>query len=137
MKRRLVIAFLIAFAVWPAVHRVLVATWDVNPWKLAGWAMYARPHFPSRLAVYLLEDGEQRPVPGLDDWEQVLAADYLDRRYSVGRLASPRALAEHLLARNGAADGVVVEVRTPFFDLPSATIRQRVERETFRRPGPG
>jgi len=136
VKRRLVVAFLVAFAIWPAVHRALVAVYDVNPWKLAGWAMYARPHFPSRLALYLVEDGAERPVSGLDDWDQVMAAEYLERRYSAGRLASPRALADRLLARNAQADGVVVEVRTRFFDLPSATIRLRVERESFRRQGP-
>lgn len=133
MKRRIVVAFLVAFALWPAVHRALVAGYDVNPWKLAGWAMYARPHFPSRLALRLVEDGRERPVPALDEWEQLLAAEFLERRYSVGRLASPDALVEKLLSRLPEADGVVVEVRTRFFELGSATIRLRVEQETFLR----
>lgn len=132
MKRRAVVAFLIAFALWPAVHRGLVAGYDANPWKLAGWAMYARPHFPSQLALGLVEDGRTRPVE-LVEWEQVLAAEYLERRFSVGRLASPAALVDALLARFERAEGVVVEVRTPTFDLPSARIRQTVERNTYRR----
>ena len=67
MKRRLVIAFLIGFALWPAVHRGLVAAYDVNPWKLAGWAMYARPHFPSRVALYLVEGETERRLTELDE----------------------------------------------------------------------
>ena len=133
MKRRLVVAFLIAFALWPALHRVLVAAYDANPWKLAGWAMYARPHFPARLALRLVEGGSERPLRELDDWEQVLAAEFIERRHSLGRLARPDALVEALLSRLGRADAVVVVLRTRYFDLETASIRQRTERETFTR----
>ncbi|MGH0030210.1 MAG: hypothetical protein ACQGVC_10495 [Myxococcota bacterium] len=127
-KRNAVVAFLVAFAIWPAVHRVLVATWDVNPWKLAGWAMYARPHFPGRLVLRLNEGGQERLLRELSPREQALAADFVERRYSAGRLASPDALAEALLARHPRADFVVVELRTPVFDLASATLKRRIER---------
>lgn len=132
MKRRVVVVLLVAFAIWPALHFALVTRYDANPWKLAGWAMYARPHFPSRLALRLVEDGEERPLLELDAREQALAAEFLERRYSVGRLARPDDLVRTLLARHP-ADALVVEVRTPFFHLPSATIRRRVEQETFPR----
>ena len=135
MKRRIVIAFLIGFALWPAVRRGLVAAFDVNPWKIAGWAMYARPHFPSRLAVRLEQGETERPLIHLDARGNVLAAEYLERRFSSGRLASPDALAHHLLAQHPEADAVVIETRTRVFDLESAKIRRDVDRRIVPRGG--
>jgi hypothetical protein len=132
VKRRVVVVFLVAFAIWPALHRLLVAAYDANPWKLAGWAMYSRPHFPSQLALGLLEEGRVRPVE-LVAWERVLADEFLERYFSVGRLTSPDTLVQALLARFPDAEGVVVELRTPFLDPSSALLEERVERDTFRR----
>ena len=137
MKRRLVVAFVVAFAIWPALQRVLVQVYDVNPWKMAGWAMYAWPHLPPRIELRLVEGGREVPVAELDAWEQTLAAEFIERRDSVGRLASPDSLAAELLAKNTRAEAVVVEVSDRFFDLPSATIQRRVERRTYRRQGAG
>lgn len=134
MKRRIVVAFLVAFALWPGLHRVLVARWDMNPWKGAGWAMYARPHFPYRLAVRLeLEDGEKETLRGLEGFEQVLAAELLERRFVMGRLASPERLARAILARRRDARAVEIELRTRYLDPETATLRRRVEHEVVRR----
>ena len=43
LKRRLTAFFILAFALWPAVHYGLVLRFDVDPWKLFGWAMYSVP----------------------------------------------------------------------------------------------
>lgn len=45
MKARVVGALLAAVTFWPLVQLVLVARWDVSPWKLAGWGMYSTPRF--------------------------------------------------------------------------------------------
>lgn len=132
MKRRIVIAFLLLFAVWPAVHRSLVAGWDVNPWKLAGWAMYARPHFPPELRLYVLRGGGERPIARLTPWEQTLADELVERRYTLGELASSDDLARALLERTR-GEGVAIELRTRFLDPDTAHIGERVERRELRR----
>ena len=133
MKRTGVVAGIVLFALWPALHRGLVAVFDVNPWKLAGWAMYVRPHFGSELALFRLRGSEELPVGALTPWEQTLADEFVERRYSLGRLASPESLARELLRRHAADDAIVVEIRTPFFELASARVEQRVERRVIRR----
>ena len=42
-KKRIVIALLLVLAIWPLVHRLLVQTSGLSPWKGAGWAMYCVP----------------------------------------------------------------------------------------------
>ena len=44
-KSRIVHLGLALVAVWPLVHMTLVRRFDVSPWKLAGWGMYATPRF--------------------------------------------------------------------------------------------
>lgn len=133
MKRTVVVAGVVLFGLWPAVHRGLVAVFDVNPWKLAGWAMYVRPHFASELVLSRLRGGEELPIGALTPWEQTLADEFVERRYSLGRLASPDSLAQELLRRLAGVDAIVVEIRTPFFELATARVEQRVERRVIRR----
>lgn len=33
------------FAVWPLVHMALQVRYELSPWKLGGWGMYAEPRF--------------------------------------------------------------------------------------------
>ena len=44
MKRKVIVIFLVVFTLWPLAHRALVAAFNVNPWKLAGWAMFCVPN---------------------------------------------------------------------------------------------
>lgn len=44
-KARVVQVGLALLTVWPLAQLGLVAGWDVSPWKLAGWGMYATPRF--------------------------------------------------------------------------------------------
>jgi hypothetical protein len=133
VKRRVVAAGVVLFALWPAVHRGLVAVFDANPWKLAGWAMYATPHFPSEVSLRLVRGGEERPVEDLSEWERALVDEFVERRYTLGRLASPETVARELLARSPEADAVVVEIATPYLEVSSAMIRERRERRVYRR----
>lgn len=133
MKRRVVVIGVVLFAVWPALHRGIVAAFDANPWKLAGWAMYARPHFPSRIDFKLLRGAEELPVEDLTAWERVQVAEFLERRYTLGGLASPEALAREVLAEREGGDAIAVVVNTRFLDLRSARIHERRERWVYRR----
>ena len=53
-----VITALAVFTLWPAVQIGLSFAYDVNPWKLASWGMYAAPQIPSWLRVHVLTPDE-------------------------------------------------------------------------------
>jgi hypothetical protein len=132
VKRRVVVTGVVLFALWPAVHRGIVAAYDANPWKLAGWAMYARPHFPSQVELKRLRGGQLLPVE-LTAWERTLVEEFVDRRSTLGELASPESVAREVLDRHEGDDAVVVEIRTRFFDLESARILERQKHRVYRR----
>jgi hypothetical protein len=50
-KARALAVFVVAFALWPLMQRGLVWTYDVNPWKLGGWAMYSAPVLRTDLLI--------------------------------------------------------------------------------------
>jgi len=133
VKRRVVVAGIVLFALWPLVHRGLVAAFDVNPWKLAGWAMYVRPHFPSQIRLLRLPGEVELAIEELQPYEQALAGDFVERRFSVGRLASAESLARELLRRDAGAEAIVVEIRQPYFETSTARIEERTERRVFPR----
>jgi hypothetical protein len=45
LKRLVVHGALALLTLWPLVQMGLVARFEVSPWKLAGWGMYATPRF--------------------------------------------------------------------------------------------
>ena len=51
-KRAVAVAILLWVCLWPLAHRILVATWDVNPWKLGAFAMYTTPTPPVQVALF-------------------------------------------------------------------------------------
>ena len=61
VKRTFVLALLIAFTLWPAVHLTLVRVYGVNPWKLGGWGMYAVPQLQPSVRVFGLTASSQAP----------------------------------------------------------------------------
>lgn len=136
-KRRVVGVGLVLFTLWPLAHRVLVAAWDVDPWKLGGWAMYVRPRFAPGVEV--------RPLPGpgmprnrdaafvfsAEDAELVDA--FAQRRLTLGELAPPDDLAAALLDAHPELPGVIVRVRTRELDPETARLVERVERFAYRR----
>lgn len=43
IKQRGVLALLVALSLWPMAHHVMVRTFEMDPWRLLGFAMYAAP----------------------------------------------------------------------------------------------
>lgn len=133
-KRRVVGLGLALFTVWPLAHRALVAAWDVDPWKLGGWAMYVRPRFPAVVEVLALDRPGGRPVPfpfSAADADRVDA--FAERRLTLGELAAPADLAEALFAAHPGLAGLLVRVRTRTLDPDTARLVERVERFAYRR----
>ena len=56
---------LVFVALWPFVHLGLVARYEINPWKLGGFAMYTTPVPP--VQVVLFEQGRAGGMTPIDE----------------------------------------------------------------------
>jgi hypothetical protein len=137
VKRNLALALLAFAALWPLAHRALVARAGADPWKLAGFAMYATPSLPLLVAAFVPEDGRLALVD-----EATLPADaraQLDRfraeRLALGRLREPDDVARAVLAARPAARGVTIVVQRTDLDPRSARTVARRELFAYDREG--
>ena len=78
MKRRLVAAGLLLFALWPPLHFALVRRYDVDPWKLFGFAMYSVPG--TMRTVRIVGIDEARLDRGEVSWVSPIARALLKSR---------------------------------------------------------
>ena len=135
LKRTMVHAALVAFTMWPAVHVGLVESYDVNPWKLAGWGMYSAPQLPSYVQITCLtpdsvgsyELGSIRP-----ELEPELWAFLLLRRH-LGRLVEPDQFAQALLDYYPAVDGVNIAVLEPVLNPRTGMMEEQSATYEYRR----
>jgi hypothetical protein len=139
VKRNAVAALLAFVAIWPIAHRALVARYEIDPWKLGGFAMYATPTLPVLLGVLVEGEGEGagRLVP-LDESSLPLAARArLDRfrveRVALGRLREPRDAARAILAARPDLHGLVVLVQRTTLDPRSARTVASTQRFVYDR----
>jgi hypothetical protein len=108
-----------------------VARFQIDLWKLGGFAMYATPTLPVLVAVFAPQAGR---LVLLD--ESSLPAEVrarLDRfcveRAALGRLREPRDAARAILAARPDLHGVVLVVQRTTLD--PRTARTRAERQRF------
>lgn len=138
MKRRLLASFLLVFGFWPLLQHVLVRRYDVDPWRLFGWAMYCVPGSMKTVRVVeVSRDGGFRVLaPDAYDAADQRAIDrFRIRRQALGRLASGDALARHMLERHPDWQGVALPVLTLSLDPETALTRFEVEQATWWRGG--
>jgi hypothetical protein len=125
-KSRIVSVALLAVALWPVVQMVLVRRYDVSPWKLAGWGMYATPRFGMvGMEVYGRSsssgDWQQlvAPSPGVRD----AATAFLEQHRWLRRLASSRELAGLVRAERPEWRQIRIAVSYPVLDPASGMVR--------------
>ena len=134
MKRRLVIGGLSILTCWPLAHRALVATFELNPWKFCGWAMFCVPN-PRTVAVLYGFRGDQLvpfPPGQLRPEDEQTVRDYAGRRQLLGRLAGQsdiETLAQKPLAENPQLDRVGMVV--PQLTLDSRTARIATRQDVY------
>lgn len=127
-KRRLVLTFLAGAVLWPMAHRILVATYEIDPWRLAGWAMYCTPKL--RVEVALVPEQAGRPVElAIPSDLREKANRFAERRAVLGRFSDPAGLARQALERLD-TDSIVVTIRRDRLD--TTTSRIAGTREYFR-----
>lgn len=114
-KQRLALLLLCAALVWPAIHFLLYRTHGIDPWRLCGWAMYARPRAAHHLAITTLHGTEERRLDSLPPTLLALADSTVRQRSALGSLAGDDDLAQAILAAVPDSDGVrLVWQRTDF-----------------------
>ncbi|MGH7786113.1 MAG: hypothetical protein ACRERC_04555 [Candidatus Binatia bacterium] len=135
-KRRLVIAFLALFAVWPLVHRGLVARYHMTPWRLFGWAMYCTPKLPVRAEVYALRGGaRERLNPNSIERRHLREAvfAFARRRGVWGEFEPPDRLARFVLRSEPGLDAVEIELEEQYLDPATSHIGARRSTHRFER----
>ena len=122
VKRNVAVSLLLFALLWPFAQRTLVARFGMDPWKLAGFAMYAAPSLPVLVAVFVPLDGRLVLVDEATLPDPVRAR--LDRfrveRLALGRLREPEDVARALLAARPDASGVMIVVQRTDLDRHSA-----------------
>jgi hypothetical protein len=128
MRARVAVNVTLALlAAWPLVQIALVRAYDVNPWKLAGWGMYAAPQLDPIVHLECLtpdEVGRYELGTVLPDWEREFD-DFVRRRRGLGRLVRPDALGLKLLELYPAILGVEITVERPWLNRRTGMIESR------------
>lgn len=140
LKRLLLWATLLVATLWPLVQLGLVARYDLNPWKLAGWGMYAAPRLRASLDVRGRGRGTSAAEPvGPVSRRVIVEADrFLQRWRWLRRLAPPDRLGRLVLEEfpDYAAVEIVVSQRT--IDPRSGMVVATPYRFTYgRQPAAG
>jgi hypothetical protein len=100
LKGKILAVALCALTAWPAVHIYLVKRFDLSPWKLGGWGMYASPRFGMLgMEVYgrTGADAEWTKLTAPSAELRNEATVFLERYRWLRRLARPDALTQGAL----------------------------------------
>ena len=87
MKRKLVVAFLVCFALSPLLQHALVRSHGVDPWRLFAWGMVSVPGSMRTVRVVVLDS--ERPPRVLEtrnytSAEEAIVTLYRTRRQALG-----------------------------------------------------
>lgn len=128
-KTRLVGMALTLLTLWPAVHLYLCLEWDLSPWKLAGWGMYAEPRLaPIGMEVFGSRDTTPAAEPLLAPSPRLrqMGAEFLERYRWLRRLTQPDDFAAAVFAAQPHWRSLRIEISRAI--LPPATGRIEWER---------
>ncbi len=127
-KTRVVHAVLVLAALWPVAQMALVVRWDLSPWKLAGWGMYAEPRFGLLgMEVYGRPAGSRDEVqlqaPGAELRAEATA--FLESYRWLRGLAPRRRFVAAVFAEHPEWDRVRVVVSRPAMDARTGMVVMR------------
>ncbi len=135
-RQRLMRWIVAGVLLWPIPHRVLVETWEVDPWELFGWAMYSEPAARVQVRVDRLRGDRREPLRAMGELRDAIRG-FAQRRTILGKLASPDALAGRVLAADPEADGLVVVMRRIRLDPRSRMLVTEEVSVAYARGGDG
>lgn len=131
MQRAVLLGVLAAVGLWPLVHRALVARYDINPWKLAGFAMYSVPTPPVQVVLFEKAGKGLRPLDeqALPGAASIELQRFRRTRYALGDLARPDGVGRAVLAAR--PDLAWVVIATQRMQLDPATARMTSVRSQY------
>ncbi|MBK9259067.1 MAG: hypothetical protein IPM54_04455 [Polyangiaceae bacterium] len=130
-RRRIVFFTLVLLSCWPALQRLLVTYWNVNPWELCGFAMYVQPNLPVEVRIRA-PSGEFVDTEKLEPETQDAFRRYRERASTLGLLASPDELVSMLKRAGLSHEHVDIEVGRPVLTSAGTVVTQvRTERVTL------
>ena len=99
-RRSLVGGLIILYFIWPLVQHQLVLRYRIDPWKLAGWAMYSAPSARVRISLVGVDDAGARAriSPASPAALAETLEDFVLRRRTLGLFVEPEEVAQKLLA---------------------------------------
>ena len=117
---------LIIFLCWPLVHFYLVKEYDINPWKLFGFAMYATHHQSGVTIVDITQDNGRQVLPSsLPDKVQKQLYAYIDKRTFWGKFVVPDELGKSILISNENYKQIMIRVFTLRLEGKTGMIKSR------------
>lgn len=131
-KKKLTAALIAIFLAWPVVHLAAAHVFEINPWKFAGFGMYAVPVPEYTMAVtgYTSDNRSFTAWPG----EVREAGDaFLKRRKNYGRLANPRAMANAAFDAVPAVDRIEIVITHAYLDPKTSRIASESRTYTYKR----
>ena len=125
-KSRIAALICLLYIAWPALHRVVVASYATNAWQLGGFAMYATPPARTRVSVFEKRGSEktlfQGGLPSALVEKQRL---YGIRRSVLGSLLPPAALADAYFQVLPDVDHIEVVITREMLSAATARIEGR------------
>ena len=123
-KARIVTALLAVVTLWPLVQLMLVARYEVSPWKLAGWGMYSTPRFDRvGMEVYgRRADGSEEQLTVPSTAIATAATSFLESYRWLRALAPRDAFADAILDEHPQWDAVRLVVFRPDLDARTGMV---------------
>lgn len=137
-KRNAVVALLLAVALWPLAHRMLVARYGIDPWKLGAYAMYATPNLPVLVAaVGTTPAGDTVLIDeaALPAWVRVRLDRFRVERGALGTLRDTADVGALLLAARPDLASVGILIQSSRLDAATARITVATPRFVHTRDG--
>jgi len=128
-------AVMAALTVWPLVQIGLCFRYDLSPWKLAGWGMYAQPRLGASIDVLARESagGTAEPLPPVA-YHVVAEADrFLQDWRWLRRLVRPDVFARAVFAAFPRYQVLEIVVHQQVLDHDTGIIVTEPNRFTYAR----
>jgi hypothetical protein len=134
-KRRIVVGIVLAHALWPFVHFAVRTSFEINPWKFFGWAMYSTVPVAVTLELDPIARGPSEQASERA-WSPIVrrVGDVFTRKRKLwGTLIAPDALASAALAERPGIAGVSIRVGRIALDPASAHMVETSRVYHYRR----
>ncbi len=136
LRKRVASAFILFVAVWPLVHYGLCRTFDINPWKFNGFAMYTVPVRQIELVYVGIGNGREERIEPFEHPALAKEAKRFQQGvWTLGRLYPPHLLANMIFDEFPQYDEVLVV--TGVYRINRETKLMDLDQRHYRYTRPG